>query len=192
MVRSLAIVSLALILSAPASAQGLQSATGQDLAALRLMNDTQFKEFLKRLDADIMSWKGRLKALDVPSLRVGPEDTKEIRRSYTVCMLTLESARGDIQQLTRKQTLKLDFLLLVDLNALARSLDRLSGNLASPVTVQKASYAQKSLSWAREVLNIDVALAGHVTEIQHHVLALAGLLDAALERTDQNPSPARK
>ncbi len=192
MVRNLAIVSLALILSAPAPAQAQQKATGKDLAALRLMNDTQFKEFLKRLDADIVSWKGRLKTLDVASLRVGPGDAKEIRRSYSLCMLALESARGDIEQLTQKQTLKLDFLLLVDLNALARSLDRLSGNLASPVTVQKASYAQKSLSWAREVLSIDVALAGHVTEIQHHVLAMAGLLDAALERADQNPDPTRK
>ncbi len=192
MVRNLAIVSLALVLSAPASAQAQQSAAGQDLAALRLMNDAQFKEFLKRLDADIVSWKGRLKTLDVGSLRVGRDDAKEIRRGYSLCMLALESARGDIEQLTQKQTLKLDFLLLVDLNALARSLDRLSGNLASPVTVQKASYAQKSLSWAREVLSIDVALAGHVTEIQHHVLALAGLLDAALERADQNPDPTRK
>ncbi len=117
---------------------------------------------------------------------------KEIRRSYSLCMLALKNARGDIEQLTQKQTLKLDFLLLMDLNALARSLDQLSSNLASPVTVEKASFAQRSLSWARVALSIDVTLGAHANEIQHQVLALAGLLDAALERAEQNADQSRK
>lgn len=192
MIRRLAIVVFLWALAGPAFAQAPQSPAPPDLKALRLMNDTQFNQYLKRLDADMVSWKARLRAVDVTALRVGPEDAKEIRRSYSLCMLVLENARGDITQLTQKQTLKLDFLLLVDLNALARSLDRLSSNLASPVTVEKASFAHKSIGWAREVISIDAALAAHMNEIQQHVLALAGLLDDALERGEQKSDQSRK
>jgi hypothetical protein len=193
MTRRLAIVVvLALLPAASASAQFRLKPTAEETSALRLMNDTEFTEFLRRLDADIVNWKSRLRAIDVNSLRVGPEDAKELRRSYHLCVVALESARGDIEQLTPKQTLKLDLLLLMDLSELARSLDRLSSDLASPVTVEKPSYAQKSLGWARDVLSIDVALAAQIHQMQHHLLAMAGLLDAALDRAADTPGETRK
>ena len=193
MIRGLAIILiiLALAVAPPGFAQGQAGPAADGSAALRLMNDAQFKEFLKRLDADLMSWKGRLKAVNVAALRLGPEEVRELRRSYSLCLLALENSRGDIQQLSQKQTLKRDFMLLVDLQALARSLDGLSGNLASAVPAQRPGAAQKSLGWARDVLSIDAALAAHLAEIQRHVLALAGLLDAALERAENLPEQSR-
>ncbi len=191
MIRGLAIIIVVLAVALLGLTQGLADPTGEDSPALRLMNDTEFKEFLKRLDADLMSWKARLKTVDVAALRLGPQEVRELRRSYSLCLLALENSRGDIQQLSQKQTLKRDFMLLVDLQALARSLDGLSGNLASTVPVQKPGAAQKSLGWARDVLSIDAALAAHLAEIQRHVLALAGLLDAALERAEIIPEQSR-
>ena len=189
----LAIIILALAVAPPGFAQGQSGPAAEDSAALRLMNDAQFKEFLKRLDADLMSWKARLKAVNVAALRLGPEEVRELRRSYSLCLLALENSRGDIQQLSQKQTLKRDFMLLVDLQALARSLDGLSGNLASAVPAQRpgAAGAFRALGWARDVLSIDAALAAHLAEIQRHVLALAGLLDAALERAENLPEQTR-
>jgi hypothetical protein len=192
MIRRLAIIGLTLLWAAPASAQFRLKPTAEEVSALRLMNDTEFTEFLRRLDADIVSWKARLRTVDVASLRIGPEDAKELRRSYNLCVLALESARGDIEQLTPKQTLKLDLLLLMDLSELARSLDRLSSDLASPITVEKPIYAQKSLGWARDVLSIDVALAAQIHQMQHHLLAMAGLLDAALDVAADTPGETRK
>ena len=150
------------------------------------MNDTEFSAFLKRLDADLLNWKKRLASLPVASLTVEPQEAQELRRSHTICLQVLESTREDIQPLAKKQTLKNDFLLMVDLNALVRSLDRLSSNLANPVTVKTVSTAQKSLGWAREVLAMDIALGAHKNDMERHVLALAGLVDAALERANQN------
>ena len=187
----LAIIILALAVASPGFAQGQSGPAADGSATLRLLNDAQFKEFLKRLDADLMSWKARLKAVNVAALRLGPEEVRELRRSYTLCLLALENSRGDIQQLSQKQTLKRDFMLLVDLQGLARSLDGLSGNLASAVPLQRPGTAQKSLGWARDVLSVDAALAAHLAEIQRHVLALAGLLDAALERAETLPEQSR-
>ena len=150
------------------------------------MNDTEFSAFLKRLDADLLNWKKRLASLPVASLTVEPQEAQELRRSHTICLQVIANTREDIQRLSKKQTLKNDFLLMVDLNALARSLDRLSSNLASPVTVRKVSTAQKSLGWAREVLAMDIALGAHKNDMERHVVALAGLVDAALERAHQN------
>ncbi len=191
MIRGLAIIILALAVAPPGFAQGLPRPAAEDSPALRLMNDAQFKEFLKRLDADLLSWKARLKAVNLAALRLGPDEARELRRSYTLCLLALENSRGDLQQLSQKQTLKRDFMLLVDLQALARSLDGLSGNLATAVPAQRHGAAQKSLGWARDVLSIDGALAAPLAEIQRHVLALAGLLDAALDRAEAVPEHSR-
>lgn len=172
---------LALVFATPALAQvGLHPAAGA--RGLRLMNDTQFNQFLKRLDADIVSWQGRLKTFHLQSLGAEPQEEKALRSTHMLSMQALENARNDIQALTRQQTLKLDLMLMVDLNGLARSLDRLSSDLTNPLSVNEPTAARKSLSWAREVLAMDTGLAAHVAAIQQHVLALAGVLDAAVER----------
>ena len=185
MTRILAALLCAFILASPAFPQTRQSPAGANPPVLRVMGTGQFSRFLKRLDADVLKWKARLRNVDVASLGVDSQERKEIERSYNLCLEALDNTREDIRKLSRDQTVKLDFLLLIDLNALARNLDGLSVNLASPVTLQKTSTAKKSLGWAREVLDIDAELASHMTEFQHHLLALAGLLDAALESAEQ-------
>jgi hypothetical protein len=105
---------------------------------------------------------------------------------------SLDNTREEIEKLLQKQTLKIDFLLLVDLNDLARNLDGLDRDLANSMTAGGNIDAQKSLRYAREVLGIDLALAPYNAEFQHHVLAFAGIIDATLDEADQNPyqSPA--
>ncbi len=179
----LTLVMFALLFAIPALAQvGLRPAAGAP--GLRLMNDTQFSQFLKRLDADIVAWQGRLKTLHLHSLAADPQEEKALRSTHMLSMQALENARNDIQALTRQQTLKLDLMLMVDLNGLARSLDRLSSDLINPLSIHEPTAARKSLSWGREVLAMDTGLAAHVGAIQQHVLGLAGVLDAALERVE--------
>jgi len=177
----LTLVMLALVFATPALAQvGLHPAAGT--RGLRLMNDTEFNQFLKRLDRDIVAWQGRLKTFHLQSLGAEPQEEKALRLTHMLSMQALENARTDIQALTRQQTLKLDLMLMVDLNGLARSLDRLSSDLTNPLSVNEPTAARKSLGWAREVLAMDTGLAAHVAAIQQHVLALAGVLDTAVER----------
>ncbi len=184
--RALTALFVAMVIAAPALSQAPQRHAAVDPPALRLMNDSEFDVFLKKLDADALDWETRLKTLDVSSLRLGTEDSKEIGRSYTLCYKAIENTREDIQNLTHRQVLKNDFMLLVDLDRLARNLDRLSSDLANASSVQQAKAAQNSLRWARVVLGIDRALASHTTEFQHHVLAFASLVDVTLANAESN------
>jgi hypothetical protein len=151
----------------------------------RAMDSREFHRFLKMLETDVATWQVRLKNIDVAKLGVEYQEQEEIERRYDSCQEALVRIRDEVTKLSQDQTLKLDLLLLIDLNALARSLDGLSVNLASPLTVQVASAAQKSLGWAQEVLGIDEELAPRITEFQYHALALAGVWEAALEKAQQ-------
>ena len=53
------------------------------------------------------------------------------------------------------------------------------------VTGIGSSASEKSLGYAREVLGTDVALAPYLAEFQHHILAFAGVIDAALDQPEQ-------
>jgi hypothetical protein len=160
-------------------------------AVLRAMDTRQFHRFLKMLDTDVATWQARLKSIDVFRLEVEYEEQEEIERRYDSCQEALERIRDEVTKLSQDQTLKLDLLLLIDLNALARNLDGLSVNLASPFTAQGRSAAQKSLGWAKEVLGIDEELAPRITEFQYHALALAGVWEAAPEVAQQAVGQAK-
>ncbi len=154
-------------------------------AVLRAMDPRQFHRFLKMLETDVATWQARLKSIDVTRLGLEYQEQEEIERRYDSCQEALERIRDEVTKLSQDQTLKLDLLLLIDLNTLARNLDGLSVNLASPFTVQGMSAAQKSLGWAREVLRIDEELAPRITEFQYYALALAGVWETTLEVAQQ-------
>ena len=155
---------------------------------LRLMSDGEFSLFLTRLDAGMTRWKVQLGQMDVGSLSADQEESTELGRSYHLCLKSLDGARKEIQSLSQKQTLRLDFLLLVDLNDLARNLDEFNRNLID-VNGARVGIARKSLSYARGVLSMDAALALCVGEFQRHILAYAGLIDAMLDQTKQRADP---
>jgi hypothetical protein len=101
---------------------------------------------------------------------------------------SLDNTREEIQKLLQKQTLKLDLFLLIDLNELARNLDSLDQGLVNTVT--GSGSAGRTLGYAREVLNIDVALATDISTFQHHLLAFTGAIDATLGQGDLDaPQP---
>ncbi len=154
------------------------------------MNNGEFALFLRRLDMGASHWKAQLRSVDVKSLRLEHHESEELQRSYGLCLQSIDNTREEIQKLSQKQTLKLDFLLLVDLNDLARNLDGLNRDLADPLTVGRTRTAQKSLGYAREVLGIDAALTPHIAEFQHHVLAFAEVIDDTLDRTGQDADSA--
>ena len=154
-------------------------------AVLRATDPRQFHRFLKMLETDVATWQARLKSIDVIRLGLEYQEQEEIERRYDSCQEALERIRDEVTKLSQDQTLKLDLLLLIDLNTLARNLDGLSVNLASPFTVQGMSAAQKSLGWAKEVLRIDEELAPRITEFQYYALALAGVWETALEVAQQ-------
>ncbi len=186
MIRKFSMMVFALLIAVPALSHARQAPTGQNHPALHLMNNTEFALFLKRLDIGALRWKSQLRNVDVKSLGLEHRETEELERSYNLCLQALDNTREEIQKLSQKQTLRLDFLLLVDLNELARNLDALNRDLTDPVTVGGSSTAQKSLGYAREVLGIDVALAPHLVEFQHHLLAFAGVIDTARDRSGQS------
>jgi hypothetical protein len=192
MVRKSAILLMStLIFALPAFSHprpGLETPTQ---TALHLMNDGEFTLFLQRLDIELGAAKSSFKSVQVRSLGGQKMERKGLEQSYQLCLAAMDNTQEEIQKLEQKQTLKLDFLLLIDLNELTRDLDRLDSNLANPVTVNRAA-SRKSFVYARQVLGIDAALAPRVAEFQQHVLAFAGVVDASLGQVvveDSEPSP---
>lgn len=195
MIRRLLITVFAFASAIPALAHTTQLATGQAATvqpqpvALRLMSDTEFATFLQRLDSDLLRSQLRLKKIDVKSLSLDAQERVELQRSYSRCLQSLEDARDEIEKLSQKQTLKLDLFLLIDLNELARNLDAMDESLMNPSTASGTSGFQKSLGYAREVLDIDAALATEVSTFQHHFIAFTGIVDASLEQPDPASAP---
>jgi hypothetical protein len=188
MIRKLIITVFAVLSAVPALPHTTQFVTGQGHPALHLMNDSEFAIFLKRLDTDVLRSQAQLKKMDVKSLSLGLQESEELGRSYTRCLQSLDNTREEIQKLSQKQTLKLDLFLLIDLNELARNVDALDQDLMSPAAVGGSSGAQKSLGYAREVLDIDVALTTDISTFQHHFLAFTGVIDATLDQTESDAS----
>ena len=184
MKRKLAITVFAFLIAVPAFPDVREAPTKQVYPALHLMSKNEFALFLRRLDTGVLRWKVQLSHVDVRSLSLDRHEGEELERGYNLCLQSLDNTREEIRKLSQKQTLQLDFLLLVDLNDLARNLDGFNRDLAS-ATAGGSPTAQKSLGYAREVLGIDSALAPHIAEFQHHILAFAGVIDAALDRTEQ-------
>jgi hypothetical protein len=175
---------------APAPAV-LEIPAGSSNDVLRAMDPRQFNRFMKMLDTEVATWQARLKSIDFNGMGVEYQEQEEIERRYDSCQKALDRIRDEVAQLSQDQTLKLDLLLLIDLNALARNLDGLSVNLASPLSVQDMSAAQVSLGWAKEVLRVDEQLARRITDFQYYVLTLAGLRDATPEVAQQTVGQAK-
>jgi hypothetical protein len=190
MIRKFVLTVFAFVSAVPAFSHTTQLPTGQTHPALHLMNDSEFSLFMNRLDENMLRSQGQLKKMDMKSVSLDAQESQELERSYTRCLQSLENARDEIQKLSQKQTLKLDLFLLIDLNELARNLDALDQGLMGPAAASGSHGAQKSLSYAREVLNIDVALATDISTFQHHFLAFTGVIDASLDQADRDaPQP---
>jgi len=187
MIRKLIITVFVFLGAVPTFPHTTQLPTGQTHPALHLMNDSEFAIFLKRLDTDVLHSQVQLKKMDVKSLSLDPQEGEELERSYNRCLQTLDNAREEIQKLSQKQTLRLDLYLLIDLNELARNLDALDQGLMNPAA-GGSSGTQKSLGYAREVLDIDVALTTDISTFQHHFLAFTGVIDATLDQTEFDAS----
>jgi hypothetical protein len=169
-----------------AAAPVKQAAPANSITAMpQAMDAREFNHFLKVLDSNAMRWRGRLKNIDIADLGMEYQEQDEVVRRYDFCQETLDRIQDEIAQLSQNQTLKLDLLLLIHLNALARGLDGLSVDLASPLTAPAKSAEHASIGWAQEVLDIDQELARLITEFQYHTLAFAGVLETALDKTHQ-------
>jgi hypothetical protein len=190
MLRTLAITAFILLLASPAYSSTRQARAAETHPALHLMSDGEFALFLERLDSSVLRWKARLRNLDVKTLGLGLRESDDLDRSYNRCFQALDNTREEIQKLSQRQKLELDFLLLVDLNDLARNLDGFNRDLASPLSLGRRGTDHRSLGYAREVLGIDVALEPMIIEFEHHLLAFAGAIDATRERTQPGADPS--
>jgi hypothetical protein len=193
MVRKSILALAALAISVPAFAHTTQIPSSQFAASqpqpvLRLMSDTEFATFLQGLDSSLLRAQLQMKKMDLKSLSTDAQEKQDLARSYQRCLESLDNTRDEIQKLSQKQTLKLDLFLLIDLNQLARNLDLLDESLVNPASVNGLSGAQKSLTYAREILSIDGGLASEISAFQHHFIAFTGVVDATLQQSDPNPS----
>ena len=193
MVRKSILALAALAISVPAFAHTTQIPSSQFAASqpqpvLRLMSDTEFATFLQGLDSSLLRAQLQMKKMDLKSLSTDAQEKQDLARSYQRCLESLDNTRDEIQKLSQKQTLKLDLFLLIDLNQLARNLDLLDESLVNPAAVNGASGAQKSLTYARQILSIDAGLATEISAFQHHFVAFTGVVDATLQQGDPNPS----
>jgi hypothetical protein len=188
MVRKLIITVFAFLSAVPAFSHTSQFNAPQAPPALKLMNDNEFAVFLGRLDSALLRSQSQLKKMDVQSLSLDVQEREELVKSHQRCLQSLDYAREEVQKLLQKQTLKLDLFLLIDMNELARNLDSLDQGLVNTVSASAGSKNKKSLAYAREVLDMDVALATDVSTFQHHFLAFTGVIDATLDQSDRDAS----
>jgi hypothetical protein len=186
MIRKLVMMVFVLLIALPAFPETRQP-PGQKSLGLRLMNNTELAQFLARLDTAALRWEAQLKNVDVKSLGLDSDDRAELERSYSLCLQSLDNTREEIQTLSQKQTLRIDLLLLVDLNDLARGLDGFDRDLANAATAEGNGATDKSLGYVKEILGIDAALAVQTAEFQHHVFAFAKVIDAQLEQAEKEP-----
>jgi hypothetical protein len=199
MIRKPILATMALVLAVPAFAHNTQVpasqfAAGQTQPTLRLMNDDEFATFLQRLDAELVHAQLQMKKMDVGSMKLDAQGKQDLMRSYERCLESLDDARGEIQKLGQKQTLKLDLYLLIDLNELARNLDALDETLVNSAASNSAAGMQKPLAYARAVLSIDGSLAAQISTFQNHFIAFTGAVDATLQQpdSDDSESPIQK
>lgn len=185
----LLIAALALAPAFPAYSESRPDSTAQASPALHLMNETEFATFLSRFNAAQLHWEEELKSLDARSLSLNleREDRAALEQSYGLCLESLNMMGQQARELSRKQTMRGDLLLLVDMDDLARNLDELDRDLASASAAAQYDAAPKALSYVREILGINTALAASVAEFQNHVFAFAKLIDARLAETDEDP-----
>jgi hypothetical protein len=184
MTRKLAIMVFAFLIAIPAFPDVRQAPKGpQVYPALHLMSNIEFAQFLRRLDQGVRSWKVRLGHMDLRSLSIDRQEGGQLERSYDLCLQSLNNTHEEIQKLSQKQTLKLDFLLLVDLNDLARNLDGLNRDLVD-ASAGASTTARESLGYAREVLGIDTVLAPPIAEFQQYILAFAGVIDVSRDQAE--------
>jgi hypothetical protein len=192
MFRKFVLTAVATMIAIPAFANTSRfSAEQAPQPALRLMSDAEFSSFLGRLDSGMLRSQMQLKKMDVQTLTLGIQDRAALEKTHERCMQSLENAREEIQKLQQKQTLKLDLVLLIDMNELARNLDSLDQGLVNTVAPNGSSSNQKSLTYAKEVLGIDVALATDISTFQHHFLAFTGVIDATLDQADQDAAQSQ-
>jgi hypothetical protein len=194
LLRKLAVI-CGLLLAVPAFANNTrispsQFAASQPPPVLRLMNDAEFATFLQHLDAELLRAQSRIKKMDMKALSLDAQETQDLVNSHERCLESLDNTRDEVQKLAQNQTLKLDLFLLIDLNQLARNLDLLDESLVNPAAVNGVSGAQKSLSYAREILGIDGSLASQISVFQHHFIAFTGVVDATLDAADAEPPQA--
>ena len=192
MSRKLASMAFAVLLAFPAFADGRQPPNGRVSVTLHLMNNSEFSLFLTSLNSAVLQWESRLKSVDVESLGLEPQDRDGLERSYRQCLRSLDNTHEEIQGLSQKQTLRLDLLLLVDLNDLARNLDGLDRDLANAAAENGKGTTQKSFGYVKEVLGIDSAVAVHTVEFQNHVFAFAKVIDATLEQAGETGEPSSR
>lgn len=187
------LLAVAFLSAVPAFANNTQLPAGQfpssqdpqaQQPTLRLMNDREFSGFLEHLDAELVRSHKQLNKMEVRSLSLDFQEQRELESSYNRCLQSLDSARDEIQKLSQKQTLKLDLFLLIDLNELARNLDALDEVLVNPMAVTGPAAAERSLGYARQILNIDSTLSTQISAFQHHFIAFTGVVDASLAQTD--------
>jgi hypothetical protein len=176
-----------LLIALPAFPETRQPPAGQMSSGLRLMNNAEFALFLARLDTDALRWKAQLRNVDMNSLGLDSDDSGELERSYSLCLQSLDNTREEIQKLSQKQTLRIDLLLLVDLNDLARSLDGFDRDFANAATAGRNGTTEKSLGYVKEILGIDTALTLYTAEFQNHVFAFAKVIDAQLDQAEKEP-----
>ena len=188
MIRSLITITFVLLSALPASSDAGQPLVEPSPQPLRVMSDGEFNVFLNRLETDVLHWKVLLSQMDMRSLTSDRQESTELERGRALCLLSLDGTHKEIHTLSQKQTLKVDFLLLVDLDDLARNLDELNRELID-VNGGSLGPTRKPLDYARGVLKTDAALGLYTSEFQRHILAYAGMIDATLDQAEDKADP---
>lgn len=183
MIRSLVTITFVLLSALPAWPDAGQTLVEPAPKPLRVMSDGEFHLFLGRLDTEVLRWKAQLGQMDLHSLTSDRQQGTNLERSHDLCLQSLDGIRTELQSLSQKQTLRVDFLLLVNLNDLARNLDEFNREIID-ANGESPSPTRKQLEYARRVLSTDAALALYITGFQRHILAYAGMIDATLDQAE--------
>ncbi len=146
------------------------------------MDSSEFGSFLRTFGAEVPRWKATISSVDVSSLSVSNEESKQIEQWRNLFLECLDFVRNDTLQLSTKVNLGDQIRLLDDLNRLASNVSGLGNSLSYLATPQQARDIPKAQHWARVLLDVTREIFAEYQKFYLHLLALAATIDSPVDK----------
>jgi hypothetical protein len=143
-------------------------------------DNSQFGSFLRTFGAAVPRWKAILSTVDVPSLSVSDEESKQIEQWRNLSLKCVDFVRNDTAVLSTKVSLSDQIRLLDDLNRLASNVSGLGNSLSYLVTAQQTRDIPKAQQWARILLDLTREIFAEYQKFYQHLLTVAAGIDSAV------------
>ena len=144
------------------------------------MDNSEFGSLLRTFGAELPRWKATISTIDVSSLSVSYEESKQIEEWRNLSLKCLGFVGNDVVQLSSRVSLSNQIRLLNDLNRLASNVSGLGNSLSYLVTAEQVRDIPRAQQSARVLLDMTQQIFADYQKFYPHVLAVAASIDSAV------------